>query len=195
MDEAEEATLQHAADHKLEIPELAVQRYDLDFLKGDQAGMDQEVALASSKAGPDDLVTDRHAFVLAFAGHLQEAKKLATRAAGVFQQPAESGRKALIEIGPALWDAFFGNAASALKIAGAAADRSKDRDVEFGAAFALALGEETFRSATIANDLEKRFPEDTAVRVFYVPAIRALLALNARDASKAISLLESFTSL
>jgi hypothetical protein len=121
---------------------------------------------------------------------LQEAKKLATRAAGVFQQPAESGRKALIEIGPALWDAFFGNAASARKIAGAAADLSKDRDAQFGAAFALALGEETSRSATIAKDLEKRFPEDTAVRVFYVPAIRALLALNARDASKAISLLE-----
>lgn len=41
----------------------------------------------------------------------------------------------------------------------------------------------------LANDLEKRFPEDTAVRFFYLPAIRALLELT-RNPSRAVDLLQ-----
>jgi len=40
------------------------------------------------------------------------------------------------------------------------------------------------------DDLAKRFPEDTAVRFSYVPAIRALLALNQRESAKAIERLQ-----
>ena len=72
--EAERA-LQRASARKLEIPELAVQRYDIAFLKGDQAGMDREAALAQSAA--DDLVLDREGFVLAYSGHLKAARSMA----------------------------------------------------------------------------------------------------------------------
>ncbi len=47
VDEAKKV-LQRASDRKLEIPDLAAQRYDIAFLKGDQAGMDRETALAQS---------------------------------------------------------------------------------------------------------------------------------------------------
>ncbi len=43
----------------------------------------------------------------------------------------------------------------------------------------------------MANDLEKRFPEDTAVRFSYLPALRARLALNRHDPAKAIELLQA----
>jgi tetratricopeptide (TPR) repeat protein len=75
--------------------------------------------------------------------------------------------------------------------AAAAADLSKDRDVEYGAAFALALSGESSRSRALAKDLETRFPEDTGVKAFYLPAIRALLELkNGGQPSKAIGLLQ-----
>jgi tetratricopeptide (TPR) repeat protein len=65
--------------------------------------------------------------------------------------------------------------------------------VEYGAAFALALSGESSRSQKLVDDLERRFPEDTAVRFMYLPALRALLALNGGsqggDPSKAIELL------
>jgi hypothetical protein len=60
----------------------------------------------------------------------------------------------------------------------AAADLSTDRDVEFGAAFVLALSGESSRSRALAKDLDTRFPEDSAVQFIYLPQIRALLALN-----------------
>jgi hypothetical protein len=88
---------------------------------------------------------------------------MSQRAANLNQEPGQRGKQALFEIGPALWDAFFGNAAAARKCAGAVTDLSKDRDVEYGAAFALALSGEAPRSRALAKDLEARFPEDTAV--------------------------------
>ena len=60
----------------------------------------------------------------------------------------------------------------------AALELSKGRDVEYGAAFALALSGDSSRSQTLADDLERRFPEDTSVKVGYLPALRALSALN-----------------
>ena len=132
LEEAENA-LQRASDRKLEIPELLIQRYDIAFLKGDQAGMDREVALGQKESGAEDMIADRQAFVLAYSGHLEKAKSMAQRAADLNQQPDQRGRKALIEIGPALWEAFFGNVSAARKRATAAADLSTDRDVEYGA--------------------------------------------------------------
>ncbi len=42
----------------------------------------------------------------------------------------------------------------------------------------------------MTDDLEKRFPEDTFVKFSYVPVLRALLALNHGEPSKAIELLQ-----
>ena len=108
LEEAEHA-LQRASDRKLEIPELLLQRYDIAFLRGDQAGMDREVARGQNESGAEDMIAVRQAFVLAYSGHLEQAKSMAQRAADLNQQPDRRGRRALIEIGPALWDAFFGN--------------------------------------------------------------------------------------
>ena len=63
--------------------------------------------------------------------------------------------------------------------------------MEYGAGFALALSGDSSRSQTIANDLGKRFPEDSEVRFIYLPAIRALLVLNQHEPAKAIELLQS----
>jgi tetratricopeptide (TPR) repeat protein len=55
---------------------------------------------------------------------------------------------------------------------------SKGRDVEYTAALALALSEDSSRSQPLADDLEKRFPEDTFVKFTYVPVLRAFAALE-----------------
>jgi hypothetical protein len=47
------------------------------------------------------------------------------------------------------------------------------------------------RAQTLANDLEKCFPEDTSVRFSYVPVLRAQLALNHGSPSNAVELLQS----
>src|SRR5215469_115840 len=78
----------------------------------------------------------------------------------------------------------------ARKRAMAALELSKDREVEYGASLALALGGDSSRSQVIATDLEKRFPEDTSLRFDYLPTIHALLAVRQGDPAKAVNLLQ-----
>ena len=46
------------------------------------------------------------------------------------------------------------------------------------------------RAQQLADDLERRFPEDTVVRFSYLPVLRARMALNQGDPAKAIELLQ-----
>ena len=96
-----------------------------------------------------------------------------------------------MEAGAAIREAFFGNSSEVRARAMAALELSNNREVESGAAFALGLAGYSSQSQTLANDLEKRFPEDTLVRFSYLPAIRAQLALNHGDTSSALELLQA----
>ena len=116
---------------------------------------------------------------------------MSRRAVDQAQHAGERERAGLWEAGAAIREAFFGNMSEARKRAIAALELSKNREVQYGAAFALALSGDSTRSHAIANDLEKRFPEDTSIQFSYLPALRARLALNHGDASKALELLQA----
>jgi eukaryotic-like serine/threonine-protein kinase len=73
----------------------------------------------------------------------------------------------------------------------AALELSKGRDVEYGAAFAMALAGDSSRTRALADDLDKRFPEDTSVRSSYLPVLRALLATIGREPTKALEALQA----
>src|ERR1019366_3202858 len=120
-----------------------------------------------------------------------QARRMSRRAADLAQHAAQRETAALFETGAALREAFFGNTSAARRNAMAALELSKDREVEYGAAFSLALSGDSGRSRTLADDLQRRFGEDTSVRSSYLPALRALLALNRGEASKAIALLQT----
>jgi len=62
---------------------------------------------------------------------------------------------------------------------------------EYGAALALGLAGDTVRAEAIAEDLAKRFPEDTVVKFSYLPTIDAQVAIGRHDASRAIEVLQS----
>jgi tetratricopeptide (TPR) repeat protein len=185
-----EKTLQRASDRKLDIPDFLVDRFDIAFLRGDKAGMERQVARAEGESGAADWLSDQEALVLAYSGRLQQAMRKSRRAVDLAHQAAQRERAAGWEAGPALWEAFFGNAPAARQGAMAVLELSKGRDVEYGAAFALALSGDSARAQTLANDLKGRFPEDSAVRFSYQPALRALLALKRGEPSKAIELLQ-----
>ena len=55
----------------------------------------------------------------------------------------------------------------------------------------LRVFEEDARAQALADDLGKRFPEDTIVQFNYLPTLRAKLALNRGNASEAIESLRA----
>jgi predicted Zn-dependent protease len=107
------------------------------------------------------------------------------------QQAGQRERVGLWETGTAIREAWFGIAPEGKRRATAALALSKDRETEYGAALALALSGNSSGAQRLADDLEQRFPEDTAVRFSYLPVLRAQLALNGGDGAKAIDLLQA----
>ncbi len=87
-------------------------------------------------------------------------------------------------------EAHFGNAVRAKQRARAALDLAKGRDVEYAAAFALALSGDSAESQRLAGDLEKRFPEDTPVQFEYLPTLHALFAIAHRAPLDAVERLQ-----
>jgi tetratricopeptide (TPR) repeat protein len=186
--EETEKTLERASERKLEIPDFLIQRYDIAFLRGDRAGMEREAALGRRKSGVEHWISDKEAFALGYTGHLQQARRMSRRASDLAQQADRREAAALYESGAAVREAFFGNASAARQSAIAALKLSNNPGVEYGAAFAIALIGDSSQSQKLANDLETRFPEDTSVRFSYMPSLRALLALNRGEPSKAVEL-------
>ena len=189
LGEAENAA-RRASERKIEIPLLALLRYDIAFLKGDSGGMQREVAAARGKSGAEELISDRQAFALAYTGDLQEAMKMSRRARDLAEQAAHREKAALYQTRVALWEAFYGNAPAAKPAAMAALALAKNREVQYGAALALAMAGDSSQAQTLTNDLERSFPEDTSVKFNYLPVVRAFLALNHGDPAKAIELLQ-----
>jgi tetratricopeptide (TPR) repeat protein len=93
-------------------------------------------------------------------------------------QEGEREPAASYQAARAVWEAVCGNAAEGRRNAMAALERSNGRDVEYAAALALGLSGSSSRSEALADDLEKRFPEDTFVKFTYVPVLRAVIALE-----------------
>src|SRR5580693_968201 len=189
LGEAEDA-VRRASERKIEIPPLALLRYDIAFLKGDNENMQREVAAARGKSGAEELISDHRAFALAYAGHLQEATKMLRRAIDLAQQAAHREKAAVFETRAALWEAFYGNAPTAKPAAMAALALAKNREVQYGTALAFAMAGDSSQAQTLTDDLENSFPEDTSVKFNYLPTVRAFLALNHGDPAKAIELLQ-----
>jgi tetratricopeptide (TPR) repeat protein len=183
--------LRRAAGRGLEIDEFVMLEYDLAFLGSDQAGMEQVAGRARRRSGAETWISNKEAFALAYSGRLQQARSMSQRAVDSARQAAQRERAGLWEAGAAVREAFFGNASESGKWAMAALQLSRDREVEYGAAFALALSGGFSGPQTLAADLERRFPEDTSVRFSYLPVLRARLALNHGDASLALTLLQA----
>jgi tetratricopeptide (TPR) repeat protein len=186
-----ENTLERASERKIDPPGFLLQRYDLAFLKADQAGMEREAALGKAKSGAEDSISDKEAFVLAYSGHIQKARRMSQRAVDLAQQATQRESAALYQTAAGLREAFFGNAAAGGHSALAALELSKDREVEYGVALVLALSRDSSGTQKLAIDIEKRFGEDTSVRSNYLPVLRASLALIHGEPAKAIELLES----
>jgi hypothetical protein len=60
----------------LEVDEIVMLEYEIDFLKGDRRAMDDVVSRARRRPGAENWISNEQAFALAYAGRLQAAPRL-----------------------------------------------------------------------------------------------------------------------
>jgi eukaryotic-like serine/threonine-protein kinase len=183
------ATAIEAASKNMDSPGLHLLLYELAFMQNDAAGMALQMAWGSDKPGLDSFLLDTEAYSAAYSGQLRRSRDSKRRA--IAFAAAENERAANFEAGAAIWEALFGNAAQARRQITSALARSSTRDVQLSAALALAFTGDGPRAQALADDLARRFPEDTEVQFIYLPEVRAQIALSRNNFLRAIDDLQS----
>src|SRR4029078_12548470 len=122
-----------------------------------------------------------------------DARRMSEVLVEIAKQSGRRERAALFEAGRAVWEAFYGSAAVARQSASKALALDRGRDVDYAAAFALALSGDLPQSRALAQDLAREFPDDTSVQFMYLPTLQALFSLNTPtpDAAPAIQALKT----
>jgi tRNA A-37 threonylcarbamoyl transferase component Bud32 len=188
--DAAEATIRRAEERKLSSEYFLV-RYFIAFLKDDTEGMTRQAAVARASRSSEDLMSHLEALALARSARLAEANRTSAIAVAIPKQSGRLERAGLFEAAAAVWEAFYGNAAAARQKAATALALSRGREVDYAAAFALAIAGDVSRARALADDLARDYPDDTSVQFIYLPALRALFSLNAGDAAAAIRSLQA----
>jgi tetratricopeptide (TPR) repeat protein len=143
--------------------------YSLAFLQNDKAEMARQVALVAGKPGEEDALPEMEADTAAYSGHLRDAREFSRRAAESARQAGEKETAGTYTALSALRDALFGDASDGRKRAASAAERSAGHDGEYVVALSFAYSGDDRRGETLADDLEKKFPEDTIMLVQLPP--------------------------
>jgi serine/threonine protein kinase/Flp pilus assembly protein TadD len=176
LDEAR-ATSSEALDKNLDSADLRAALYLLAFLKKDPVAMAEQVAWSAGKPGKENLMLYLEAGTAAYSGKLKVARELSAQAATSAARAGENEMAAGCASAAALWEALYGNGLQARQRVLDTLAQSNGRDAQYVAALALALIGDSDGAQVLADDLQKRFPEDTIVRFNYLPTLRAQIAL------------------
>jgi tetratricopeptide (TPR) repeat protein len=190
LDEAA-AVYKQAEQRKLEHELLLEYRYCLAFLKGDAAQMAQLVSAAMGKPGAEDLLLATQADTEGWYGKLKNARELTRRAmdSALHNDAKETAAIYQVQAAVALHEES-GNREQVRAEANAALKLAPNRDVRVIAALALARAGDTAGAEKLAAELDKTFPLDTLVQRYWLPMIRAGVALEHNDPNRAIDLLK-----
>ena len=189
------AAVAEARMKNVDSPYLCLYSYQLAFLQNDLATMTEEVHRAAGKPGVEDILLAAEADTAAYYGRLLKARKFSGQAIDSARRAGESATAASYQVAAALREAVFGNPAASRRQAAAALATSTDRDVQFGAALALAFAGEVLQARQVAEQLSRSCPEDTLVKFNYLPTIRAQIAVSLHDPMQAIELLNTTSTL
>jgi serine/threonine protein kinase len=169
--------------------------YQLAFVRGDSATMQQQVAWLASHQDPkegwaEEWTDSELADTEAYFGRIQRFRDYSTKGIEVATAKAQTEPAALWQGKKAQWEAEFGYADVARSDALQALSRAPTRDVKSLAAVALARAGDIRGALQLVNELDRNFPERSFVRLYWVATARAAVELGLGNPSQAISLLK-----
>ena len=143
------------------------------------------------KPGAEDILLSAESDTQADYGRLQKARQLSAQAEESAKRNDSKETAAFWQGNEALREVELGNAADGLKQAREAVHLAPGRDVKVEAALALARGGDVAAAQKLADALNQEFPLDTLMQNYWLPTVRAAIALQRHDAARAIALLHA----
>ena len=191
LDEAE-SVARDAKSRNLDSPFVHASLYLVQFLKHDAAAMALEESQVIGKPGFEDLIFYYGSDTAAYAGQFAKARQLTRQATASALREGQRETAAEYEAEAAVREALAGNLALGSRQAKHALALSNGRDVSAISAIALAQAGDS-SAVHLADDLSKRFPEDTTLTYNSLPAVRAAAALRKGNFKVALAALVEST--
>ena len=186
------AKYQEAVAHNVNNTFLHGNRYGVAFFEGDTDEMQRQVASMSNKPGEDVLLSFA-SDTEAYHGRLINARELSRRAIESARHTDANETAAEWEMNAVLREAEFGNKARAREEITSALNTATTRDVQVLAALASARLGDSQQARQNADDLARRFPLNTTINRYWLPAVYASIEIEHKNAAKAIELLQAAT--
>jgi eukaryotic-like serine/threonine-protein kinase len=186
------STIEEAQGRKLEGIALHLNLYALAFFQGNMVAMKQQADWAIGKPGAEDWMLSLESDTEAVSGRLGKARELSRKAVESARRSDEKEPAALWQANAAIREALFGNADAARQNGAAAVALAPgSHDAEAQAALAYALAGDAAHTQSLADDLAKRFPQDTVVQSVWLPTIRAQIETSHKNPARSIELLQT----
>jgi predicted Zn-dependent protease len=190
FDEALSAFARARSRH-LDASYLHAFRYQLAFLQHDAATMKQQANWAVGKVGAEDSFLSLESDTAAFSGHLAEARTLSGQAVLAARRDGMPEDAWLWNLDAALHGAEFGDPLRARQLAGDLLKTPNlDRYTAAVAALALARAGDAAGAQSVVSQLAKQYPRDTILDSYWLPSVRAAIALDHHDAVQALHALQ-----
>jgi len=194
FDEAR-GVIEQAFAQNIDSALLRYRLYEIAFIQGDAAAMTQQIDWARN--GPDgSQAFGLQAEVAAFSGQMREVQEFSRRGSELNQRGNIETAARLTEPDAAR-NAVLGscrqapeNAAQAQILARALLNNARSNTAVMRP-IALALCGEVGQAQSLANELAKENPKDTAINAFWLPTIRAAIEIRKDNAAGAIQLLQA----
>ena len=158
-------------------PAMQVFLYRLAFLRGDHTEMEHRIAAAAGQPA-EDMLLAQQAGAEAYYGHLAKARELTRRTLDSALRDGRTEAAASFRAVGALREAAFGNREQARREAAAALGMSPGKMVRTLAALAMARAGDITEANQLAGELHQQAPADAILDSYWLPAIRAYVAIN-----------------
>jgi DNA-binding winged helix-turn-helix (wHTH) protein len=186
--------LKETQEQKVANDSMLDDRFILAFLNDDSAEMQHVLSDASEVPSAQDLLLMAQSDTAAWQGKRKESRKLTQDAVSKAKASGAKETAGGYLAEQALREVEWGNQGTAKSDVAAALKLSQTLEVEEVSALVLARAGDTAGAQKLARELDKKHPDDTMVQQYWLPAISAAIALEQKNAQRAVEVLQKSKS-
>jgi tetratricopeptide (TPR) repeat protein len=189
--DAARKTYDDAIARKLDDDALHLARYGLAFLQSDQKELSDQTAWFEHRPDVEHEMLALEAETESYAGHLKKARELRARAVDSAMRSDNKSAAAVWELSGTFNDELVGEPTAREKAIAAISRAPQSPDAQALGALVLARSREYRRAESLMQDLQKRFPSHTILQSYWLPLIRAQIAMANKQPLEAVDQLQA----
>lgn len=183
------AILEQAMARRLDPPFSRYMLYAIAFLQGDAAAMQQQVDRVAGTPAEAGMLR-MQSVTAAYAGRVRRARELTNRAIEMARGRGLEEGASVYAAGDALWEAAYGNCREAEHAASRSLALSRGRNALSWSALAMAMCGDSILAGKLADEMVRRFPQDSFFKASWLPMVHAAVSLHRGDPALAVERLK-----